>query len=324
MRAIGFQKPDRIPLCIDYFGPHAMCAQVQAAALARFEPDILTVRNADAAFVPDAQGRDEWGCIWSTFGDTMGEVIGHPLADWENLDAWVKTTPDFAKLSRYEAAREVIAARPDRFYMGGLGFMMMHLINFRGYSEYMMDFYDAPDELLTVIDVLYKKGREATARYAEIGCHAVIGWEDWGLQTSLMIAPNLWRRFFKQKMGDFIADIHQHNMVYILHSCGYIADIIEDLIEIGVDVLQLDQQSNMGLDYLSRYAGRVAFACPADIQHSSEWDADTMHRYVAQMAHTLATPEGGLIYKAYSQPWSVGLTQEQCLAECAAFADFRF
>ena len=36
-------------------------------------------------------------------------------------------------------------------------------------------------------------------------------------------------------------------MLTLLHSCGYIMDILEDLIEIGLDVIQIDQQENMGL-----------------------------------------------------------------------------
>ena len=52
-----------------------------------------------------------------------------------------------------------------------------------------------------------------------------------------------------------------------MHSCGGILDVIEDFVEIGVDVLQIDQQDNMGIDELARrFAGRLCFFCPVDIQ----------------------------------------------------------
>ena len=97
--------------------------------------------------------------------------------------------------------------------MGGLGFMMMNIINFRGYSNFMMDLYLEPDNLNHIIDVIYKGAYETINNYASIGLDACISWEDWGLQDRLMMQPDLWRTIFKVRMRKMIDYIHSKGMV---------------------------------------------------------------------------------------------------------------
>lgn len=81
---------------------------------------------------------------------------------------------------------------------------------------------------------------------------------------------------------------------------------MEDLIEIGVDVIQQDQQMNMGLDKLSKYKGRICFFNPADIQFTSNNNNTcSIEKYCKEMVDKLADNKGGFMYKMYSQPSSI-------------------
>ncbi|HUV08675.1 MAG TPA: uroporphyrinogen decarboxylase family protein, partial [Spirochaetia bacterium] len=54
------------------------------------------------------------------------------------------------------------------------------------------------------------------------------------------------------------------------HSCGSVADILDDLVEIGVDVLHPVQVSARGMEprrLKARYGGRLAFWGAIDTQH---------------------------------------------------------
>ncbi|HOV21237.1 MAG TPA: hypothetical protein P5150_02550 [Candidatus Ratteibacteria bacterium] len=45
-----------------------------------------------------------------------------------------------------------------------------------------------------------------------------------------------------------------------LHSCGYIVDILDGLIESKLNVIQMDQQENMDVENLSnRFGGHICF-----------------------------------------------------------------
>ncbi len=321
-RSITFGSPDRIPLCLDFDLTHPVNRAYGERLRGQFDSDILQAMNTDPDFVPAREGEDEWGCIWESFGNTMGEVTGCPVRDWDTYEKWKKRAPDYAEADRYAAASKLRKENPDRFIMGGLGALMMSLIYFRGYEGYMTDIYLERNRLEDMIDLLYKSAYEQISGYAKAGMDAVIAWEDWGLQDRLMIDPVSWRLLFKEKMRAMIGRIHELGMFYILHSCGYVVDIIDDLIDIGVDVLQLDQQKLMGFDVLERYAGSVCFFCPADIQFmTANYDHDAIRRYCEKLVRSLSVPTGGFMYKAYAQPVSIGIPSESLEVECRTFSE---
>ena len=101
-------------------------------------------------------------------------------------------------------------------------------------------------------------------------------------------------------------------MLTFLHSCGYIVDILDDLIEIGLDVIQMDQQENMGLDLLGkRFGGRITFWCPVDIQNTmARGSLQEICAYCRKMVAALGRPAGGFIARWYGDPAAVGHTQE--------------
>ena len=61
--------------------------------------------------------------------------------------------------------------------------------------------------------------------------------DDWGSQDALMISPAMWRRHFKEYYRRIFAEVHRWGKDVMFHSCGNVASIIPDLIEVGVDVL---------------------------------------------------------------------------------------
>jgi hypothetical protein len=83
--------------------------------------------------------------------------------------------------------------------------------------------------------------------------------DDWGAQQSLLISPVLWRAFFKPLYKDYCDLAHAHGKFVLMHSDGYIADIIPDLIEIGVNAVNA-QLFCMPIEELAaKFAGRICF-----------------------------------------------------------------
>jgi hypothetical protein len=325
-RAIEFKGPDRVPVCLSFDDKHELDREFGRIANARFEGDILIAEHADPLFRPGPGEPDQWGCVWSSMGHTMGEVVGHPLEDWDAFDGWAERLPDFREPRRYDAVRRLRAEHPDKFLIGGLGMMMESIINFRGFDNFMTDLYLERENLDRLIDLMYRKAADAIDLYAEAGLDAVMAWEDWGLQDRLMMRPSLWREIFKDRMALMIRRIHDRGMKYVLHSCGHIVDLFDDFAEIGVDVLQLDQQRNMGLETLrDRLQKRTCLWCPADIQFTSgNHDLPAVEDYCAEMLRALAAPEGGFMYKPYPQPEAIAMPLVTLLAEIRFFKSARY
>jgi uroporphyrinogen decarboxylase len=76
--------------------------------------------------------------------------------------------------------------------------------------------------------------------------------DDLGIQTGLMISPKMYRDFLKPVHADFIEFIKNRTKAKVLfHSCGDVAPLIPDFIDIGVDILNPIQTSTGSISDLS-------------------------------------------------------------------------
>jgi hypothetical protein len=272
---------------------------------------------------PDARPRsgvDEWGTRWANIGvSNLGEVEQPILVDWSDWDNLaIPNIKDPARWTSMQGARERAG---DRFLLAS-GISIYERAHFvRGLENLWVDIHESPDELCRLLDVLVDMNLYAIERYATAGADGYIFCDDWGLQTQLMISPVSWRSFWKPCYARIYKAAHDAGLLTFLHSCGNIVEILDDFIEIGLDVIQMDQQENMGLDELgSRFGGRITFWCPVDIQGTMvRGTPDDIRAYCRRMVATLGRPNGGFIAKWYSDSKAVGHTKEAIDAMCDEF-----
>ena len=138
-----------------------------------------------------------------------------------------------------------------------------------------------------------------------------------------MISPKSWRELWKPAYERVFRAAHDAGLLTFMHSCGYIVDILDDLIEIGLDVIHMDQQENMGLQLLGeRFGGRLTFYACVDIQKTmARGNIAEIRLYCQEMASNLGTATGGFIPRWYSDPTGGGHTRESLQAMCEEFRD---
>jgi uroporphyrinogen decarboxylase len=136
-----------------------------------------------------------------------------------------------------------------------------------------------------------------------------------------MIAPKKLREIWKTRYARIFRKVHDAGMLAFLHCCGYIVDILDDLIEIRLNVIQVDQQENMALELLGeRFGGRITFYCPVDIQNTMVYGSlDEIRAYCRKMVKLLGRPNGGFDPKWYSDRVGAGHRQEAIDAMCEEF-----
>ena len=89
----------------------------------------------------------------------------------------------------------------------------------------------------------------------------IIFFDDWGTENALFIHPQKWREIFKPRYKEQFELSHNLGMKVFFHSCGYVWDIIGDLIEIGIDIINLEQplvfsrEKISGIDRLAKRFG---------------------------------------------------------------------
>ena len=272
---------------------------------------------------PDARpksGVDEWGCVWENIGiSSLGEVKELVLKNWANFDRL--NIPDIRDETRWDGLAGARDRAGDKFLLA-YGISLYERVHFlRGLEDTWVDIHTAPEELGRLIDVLTDMNLYAIERYAKAGADGYLWCDDWGLQNRLMISPESWREIWKPRYARIYRAAHDAGLLTFLHSCGDITAILDDFIEIGLDVIQMDQQENMGLDLLGqRFGGRITFWCPVDIQatmvHGSFED---IRAHCRKLVTTLGRPKGGFIAKWYGDPIGAGHSQEAIDVMCDEF-----
>jgi len=304
IRAIRHENPDRLPF--DF--PE------------KFGSDFAFVGINDSPDDRPSSGVDAWGAVWKNLGFTsLGEVEDFPLKDWDDFDKLA--IPDLADPSHWESLKGARDRAGDKFLMGN-GISLYERVHFvRGLENTWLDIYTEPERLGELIDILVEMNLVAIEKFAAAGCDGFIFCDDWGLQNQLMISPDSWREIWKPRYARVYGAAHDAGLLTLLHSCGHIVEILDDFIETGLDVIQMDQQENMGLELLGeRFGGRLAFWCPVDIQQTmAHGTLDEIRAYCRRMVKCLARPEGGLLVKWYGDPVSAGHREEAIDAMCEEF-----
>ena len=316
-RAIEFDDPPRLPYS---FIEPLESDFVELAVLAGGNASMPNIPKGELAF-------DEWGVGWRGSGRYWGHADVCPLADLSALHGYrfpeVMPPERLALLKALteagnKAGKYVVSADPIGSYERVRGLM--------GFDNLMVSLYTQRERFEELLDKLTDMTIDVLHTYAEMGgMHAFMTWEDWGLQTTLQIRPAQWREIFKPRYARIVEETHRAGMHYIWHCCGYITDIIPDMIEIGVDVVQLDQPRLMGVERLaSEFGGKICFWNTVDIQWSpvSEVSLEEVRAEVKRMVEQFSRFGGGFIARQYPQPRDIGMTPEKHHAIYEAFMEF--
>lgn len=267
-----------------------------------------------------SEWEDEWGVKWKRIGnDVCGQPVYHPLKDIN--DIYKIKIPDFDEPERWSKLKDARDIAKNKFLMAnGLQlYERIHLLH--GIENTWADICQEPDKLGELIDLLVDINIKIIMRYREAGVDGFFTSDDWGLQDRLMISPKTWRKIWKPRYARMYKAAHDSGMLTFLHSCGYIVDILDDLIEIGLDVIQIDQQEHMGLELLNKkFTGRITFYAPVDIQKTMIYGSfDDIRAYCRKMVKFLNTEKGGFIPKWYVNPQSAGHSAEKVDVMCEEF-----
>lgn len=263
-----------------------------------------------AGFVRHEPGATEWGYTWHVLDRTMGQPKTHPLADWNNICRYVP--PDPAAPGRFDGLDQWLTQWPDRFTRFSLGITGFNQATFlRDFEAFLTDLYTDRDRAEKVLDFVFDFENGLIGRAVQYPFDAVAFGDDWGTQQGLMIPLDLWREVFRPRYAEQFARVRRAGKKVWFHSCGHVHAIIGDLIDIGVDVVELLQPDLLGIDRLAAdFGGRVCFCCSVDHQRRAiSGTRDDIFAYARRLRDTLGAFNGGFI--AYVEDYaSLGMPEQ--------------
>jgi uroporphyrinogen decarboxylase len=237
----------------------------------------LTPIDPLRALTETAEWTDEWGTVWHHSAGGVGATPARPaISDWDQLEDYLaRRIPNPRAPGRLDAALPALTRHGGNRYFAGMThfllFERLHAI--RGMENVFEDFYANPeplDRLLGVLTDYYVEIIREWAKWENVD--AVFMTDDWGTQQSLMISPDLWRKFFAARYRRICDEAHRFGLDVIFHSCGNVLAIVGDLIDAGVDVIDPIQPDAMDLKALAReFGGKVALCGGISDQRLARW-----------------------------------------------------
>ncbi len=177
-------------------------------------------------------------------------------------------------LDREESRRRVDSAPNDRIKMG-----ILWSAHFQdacaafGMEQALIVMLTNPDLLRAVINRItefYIQANELFYQATKGKLDAILIGNDFGSQTSLMVDPGSLREFVFPGTQKLIEQAKSYGLTVMHHSCGSIFPIIQDLSDLGADIIHPIQAlaSQMDAPNLKKhFEGKIAFCGGVDAQN---------------------------------------------------------
>jgi len=156
-----------------------------------------------------------------------------PLTTWEEFEGF--PWPDIEKASTRSLEWYSQHLPEDMCIVGVVD--VAHLLDLMGYETLCFALHDQRDLVTAISDRLLKAYADSARRIVEFDrVKLVMEMDDMGFKSGTLISPDDLREFVLPEHKAVAQIAHAAGRPYILHSCGNIGAIMEDLIEdVGID-----------------------------------------------------------------------------------------
>lgn len=130
------------------------------------------------------------------------------------------------------------------------------LLGVEGLSYALVDEPDMVDAIFARLNVLYTSANRRLAAMDAIG--ACRQGDDLGFKTSTFLPPPTLRKYIFPIYKNMAAAAHSQNKPFILHSCGDLKEVYEDIIACGVDAKHSYEDTIIPVkDFKKKYGQRI-------------------------------------------------------------------
>ncbi len=327
LTALAFEEPDRVP--VDYRLRRDVAERLAAHVGARDEEELqrrlgidfrsvgvrehhpafeartsgalggsMEKRGRRFVFHPDGSYEDAWGIVFRPGADGIYEQwISGPFKETDDLGsfAW----PGMEIFESVDAVRRRVEAWKGEYALvASVNYPFKICWQMRGLENFLCDMLLEPDWARALWKKVASYEVEKAVRAASAGVDIVAFIGDIAMQNRLLLSVPAWRAIDKPLFAAMIAAVKRANpaVKIMYHSDGDLSEVIDDLIEIGVDILNPIQPESMDPAALKRrYGGRLVLNGAVSIQRTLPFGtvADVraeIRRLVADCA-----PGGGFI-----------------------------
>jgi uroporphyrinogen decarboxylase len=162
---------------------------------------------------------------------TISQNEGSMINDRKSFEAYKWPDPESFDYSPLEKIGKELSEGM-KLIVSGPGGVLENVTSLVGYDNMCLMLMDDPDLLKEIFDSVGSrllKYYEICAPFKSVG--ALISNDDWGFKTQTMLAPKEMRNYVFPWHKKIVKAIHNSKKPAILHSCGNLAEVIDEVID---------------------------------------------------------------------------------------------
>ncbi len=138
------------------------------------------------------------------------------------------------------------------------------------------------DLYVRIGDLLVALWATLLERYGNLFCVCRTG-DDMGFKSQTLLAPDVLVHHVVPQYTRIVSVVHGADHPYLLHSCGCIFDIMEALIDTGVDAKHSNEDVIAPYDrWIEQYGSRIGLFGGIDTDHLCRMAPDDIHEFVLE------------------------------------------
>lgn len=268
LRAIAHDAPDHVP----YYG----------------EGGIQFVSHRGA--LPPDDGRDLWGVRWEKrVAESLPYPVEHPACTVGELASLALPDP--------RALTDALPPPdPDSLVVG---------CHYMALFERLHCLCGMENALVWMLEETAAVGRflvrladwhlEIARAFVDHGIEAGRISDDYGAQTGLLMSASLWRAAVEPALSRLVGFYKRGGRIVMLHSCGALEPIMDDLVGMGIDVFNIQTSANDLPAYKAKYGTRITFMGGLDTRELLTRGSPRMVKSKVKAAVASLGRGGGLI-----------------------------
>lgn len=308
------RKPQRIPL-YEHYVSYNMIEKITNTQLSRYywgTPEELRLMFANyTAFFRD------YGYDAVSFECCVTDILPHGGAlsgsrkgcidSQETFDAYPWESVKELYINRFKPYFDALAeSMPDGMKaIGGVGNGVFEIVqDLVGYENLCIFSFEEPELYASLFEkvgqILYEIWQWFLKNYSDVYCVCRFG-DDLGYKSNTLLSHEDIRKHIIPQYTRIVDLVHQYGRPFLLHSCGKIFAVMEDLIDAGVDILNPIQPCSKDMNPVNlrdTYRNRIVFHGGLDTQEilpkcSPEQVAEEVRKLI-----DVFKPEGNYIFAA--------------------------
>lgn len=279
--AICHNEPD----CIPYFATYVPIVDKQLKKKYQTSEEIgvflgndmvKTVVGMETSYhaSEEPEYKCKWGLTWKNVKNYTGEyteIIDRPLCgDDSKLSSY--SIPDPLEESQYDNVRKMVEKYGrEKWIIGSCQCSIFETAWYlRGLDEFMIDLAINEDYANELLDKVMQFPLKAGLKMIDLGVDMIWLGDDVATQVNMLMSPEMWRAYFKPRYAYIFNEFKKKNknIKIAYHSCGNCEAIIDEMVDIGLDVLNPIQPAAMEPTFIKKkYGNKVTLFGGLDVQN---------------------------------------------------------